>query len=226
MLVLEVMNWVHNDISQVASSIASKISQRLDTGPVTWFVSGGSNVALQAHTMELLKLHPKLSDLTALLIDERFGIVGHPDSNWKQLSDAGFMTSGPTYIAPFTERTPTLMHAVQRYEGIIDDALNGASFCFAQLGMGDDGHVSGILPDSTAATAADSYVFGYEQAPYQRLTTTFRALQDLDEIVMVAYGQSKWPQLAKLTESIDKVTQPVQILKEIPTVTIYTDYQI
>jgi 6-phosphogluconolactonase/glucosamine-6-phosphate isomerase/deaminase len=66
---------------------------------------------------------------------------------------------------------------------------------------------------------------GYEHEPYQRLTTTFRALRQLHEIALVAYGQAKWPQLTKLIQSVSPIEQPAQIIKDIPLVTIYTDYQ-
>jgi 6-phosphogluconolactonase/glucosamine-6-phosphate isomerase/deaminase len=218
------MDWVHVTSEQAADSIAGRLATLLESQPVTWFVSGGSNIGLQTRAIRLLATHSNISQLTILLIDERYGPIGHQDSNWQQLTDAGFMIDGPQYIAPFTSAETTLDDAVQRYETIVADQL-ATTYCFAQLGMGNDGHVSGILPGSPAAATTSRLVMGYEHEPYQRLTTTFRALRQLHEIALVAYGQAKWPQLAKLIQSVSPIEQPAQIIKDIPLVTIYTDYQ-
>ena len=218
------MDWVHVESDQVAGSIAKRLTELLETRSITWLVSGGSNINTQVQTLHMIATHERISQLTILLIDERFGPIGHQDSNWQQLGEAGFIVEGPQYIAPFTTQETTLDTAAQRYENIINKQLND-SYCFAQLGMGDDGHVSGILPNSLAVHTNDRLVIGYDQTPYQRLTTTFKALQRLDEVALVAYGETKWPQLAKLDQEINPVEQPVQIIKDIPQVTIYTDYQ-
>lgn len=219
------MEWVTTAANNVPEIIADRLSNLLDAGKVTWFVSGGSNIQIQTKTIQLLKNRSNLGRLTVLLVDERFGLVDHPNSNWTQLQSAGLMVDGPRYIAPFTSAERTLDVAVVRYQAIIDNTLSDGSYTYAQFGMGDDGHISGILPDSPAATAEGRSVFGYEHAPYQRLTTTFETLAALDEVALVAYGENKWPQLAKLAEPGDKTKQPVQILKEIEKVTIYTDYR-
>lgn len=218
------MDWVHVESDQVAGSIAKRLTELLETKSVTWFVSGGSNINAQVQTLHTIATHERISQLTILLIDERFGPVGHQDSNWQQLTEAGFIIDGPRYIAPFTAQEISLEIAAQRYENIINQQLND-TYCFAQLGMGEDGHISGILPNSAATRTSDHLVTGYEQTPHQRLTTTFKALKMLDEVALVSYGEAKWPQLAKLGHEISPLEQPVQIIKYIPQVTIYTDYQ-
>jgi 6-phosphogluconolactonase/glucosamine-6-phosphate isomerase/deaminase len=56
---------------------------------VLWLLSGGSNIRAIVEVMDSIddSLTPNLS---LLLADERFGPVGHHDSNWQQLLDAGF----------------------------------------------------------------------------------------------------------------------------------------
>lgn len=220
------MNWHIVPIDEVSNLIARHIERLLKNGPVTWFLSGGSNVKLEAKTLQLLQnSSADLSKLTILLVDERFGLVGHDDSNWYKLQNAGFMIKGPHYIQAYMRSDITLKEAVTRYEEIIARLVSDGSYLFAQLGLGIDGHTAGILPGSPAAVS-DRYVCGYESEPYQRLTTTFKLLQKCHEVMVVAYGKDKWPQLKALSQTIDKKQQPVQVIKDISRVTIYTDYEI
>ncbi len=219
------MRFVTTTQQQTARLICDRLYELLTLQPVTWFVSGGSNINTQLEALRELEARgSNLEHLTIMLIDERFGDVGHIDSNWAQLEQAGFMIAGPTYIAPYTSAEKTLAEAVVRYEAILQERYNGGDYLFAQLGMGDDGHTSGILPGSQAAAEIAPLVTGYERGPYQRLTTTFAALRRLNEIALVAFGSQKAAQLARLTETIPLQEQPVQIIKDIPLVTIYTDY--
>src|SRR5690349_20024006 len=191
------MKWENIDKQQVSAAVAKRLTTLLAEQEVAWFVSGGSNIGLEVETMWQLGLSSiDLSRLSVLLVDERFGPVGHAASNWQHLRDAGFIIDGPQYIEPFTPLQETLEAAVTRYESIVASILDGKHYGFVHLGMGPDGHISGILPGSPAINA-QSLVYGYEQAPYQRLTTTFSALRRLDEAVLVAYGEEKWPELAK-----------------------------
>lgn len=219
----------YNNLPQeaVAAAIAERLIELLSQhAKVAWFVSGGSNISVQFATIQILKgSGVSMSNLTILLNDERFGPVGHADSNWQQLQDMGFMIAGPNYIEPYTGHESTLDQAVKRYEQRVTDVL-AQHYAYSQLGMGDDGHTSGILPGSSASEVTDTYVCGYESDPYQRLTTTFVAMRHFDEAALVAHGNTKWPQLELLQTKTDVRTQPVQIIADIPHTTIYTDYKI
>lgn len=218
------MEWKQLDTQHAAAAIAERLTELLSAGSVTWFVSGGSNIDLEIDALGRMAGNPNLNRLQILPVDERFGMVGHAESNWAQLECKGFMVDGPTYIAPFTPNEHTLALAVNRYEGIIDDIFSSDTYTYAQLGMGTDGHTAGILPGSVAAHASDGFVSGYEALPYERLTLTFPALKKLDEAVLISYGENKWPQLDRLQETVAYDEQPVQVLNDIPRVTLYTDY--
>lgn len=220
------MEWVNLSQIETQLAIARRIEELLCRSKVTWFVSGGSNIGMQLYTMQILwRNKANLEDLTILLADERYGEVGHANSNWELLKRAGFMLYGPRYIEPFTANETTLDKAVLRYENEVNTVLSDSSYKFAQLGMGDDGHISGILPNSPAAKIEDKLVTGYDSPPYFRLTTTFTALQKLNEVALVVYGKEKWPQLEKLKQDIDKQIQPVQFIKNIKQTKVYTDYR-
>jgi 6-phosphogluconolactonase/glucosamine-6-phosphate isomerase/deaminase len=79
----------------VAKFLADTILDRLFKGQkVLWLVGGGSGIKVAVAASQILKKQSNLSSLTFTLTDERFGAVGHGDSNWKQLLEAGFSLPG------------------------------------------------------------------------------------------------------------------------------------
>ena len=64
---------------------------------VLWLICGGSNIAPAVEIMKKIRANvspDQLTNLTVSQTDERYGPVGHPDSNWKQMQDAGFDFEG------------------------------------------------------------------------------------------------------------------------------------
>lgn len=93
------IRWQTSSKEHLPAAVANKLASLLETRNVTWFVSGGSNIALETETLNLLVAQQaSLENLTILLIDERFGAVGHAESNWQLLLEAGFMIDGPTIL--------------------------------------------------------------------------------------------------------------------------------
>ena len=77
--------------------MANLISDHLSNGDrVLWLVSGGSAVSVAVEAAKMLTSH-NLDRLTISLADERYGVVGHRVSNWKQLEDSEFFIKGPVY---------------------------------------------------------------------------------------------------------------------------------
>src|SRR5665648_130338 len=78
---------------QIVQDLVTLITTARDSGrPVLLLLSGGSNIALAVTVINQLK--PNEVPLHVGLIDERYGIDGHADSNWQQLLDAGLDTTG------------------------------------------------------------------------------------------------------------------------------------
>jgi len=53
---------------------------------VLWLVPGGSNIPIAVEAMDMIRKEMSglsLKYLTITLSDERYGSVGHKDSNWK-----------------------------------------------------------------------------------------------------------------------------------------------
>jgi 6-phosphogluconolactonase/glucosamine-6-phosphate isomerase/deaminase len=206
---------------QVANYIANLIRQQLaKKQKLLWLLSGGSAVKVAMQTANLLSQDQNLSYLTVSLIDERFGELGHHDSNWQQLLSSGLSLPGANLRPVLSGKD--IKSTAADYGMMLEEEFEKADFKIGLLGIGPDGHTAGILPGSPAASA-EGLVASYEGGGYQRLTTTFKALKELDEAVVYALGQAKWPQIDKLEQDIPLNEQPAQILKQIKKVIIFND---
>jgi 6-phosphogluconolactonase/glucosamine-6-phosphate isomerase/deaminase len=209
---------------QAAEFIAAALSAPLTEGKqVLWLVPGGSAIVLAAAVAKLLQNVP-LTKLTVTLTDERYGPVGHPDSNWLQLEQAGFMP------LPGAQLLPVLTGAsrdetVARFSDVLKEQLAAADYALGLFGIGADGHTAGILPHSPAVISQD-FAAGYDAGQFQRITMTPQAIAQLDEAIVSAMGDTKWPVIDEL-ETTDKPIpdQPAQQLKQVPKLTIFNDHK-
>jgi len=189
---------------------------------VLWLLSGGSNIPASVEVMH--NVPADLSrNLTVSLIDERFGEEGHTDSNWAKLLAAGFdIKQGK--LLPVLQTGLSFEKTLERFESIISEGRSGNQTVVAQLGIGEDGHIAGILPDSPAALEKKDLVSGYQSQPFLRLTCTFPALKKMDIVYAFAFGANKHAALSDLqTKKLSPIKQPAQVLKQIPKAFIYSD---
>ncbi len=207
-------------LEPAAQYLAKHIAARLATGQkVLWLISGGSSIDVAASTASRLAGRD-LSGLTVSLIDERYGEPGHPDSNWHKFLATGVKLPGATLHPVLTGADQATTAA--GFEDFLVGAFQSTNYHLGLLGIGPDGHTSGILPHSPAVTAS-GLVCSYEGPDYQRITTTAAALSRLDEAVVYASGKPKWSVLDRLETDQTIASQPAQILKTIPKLTIFTD---
>lgn len=209
--------------STAADVLAKRLNQELTAKRrVLWLVSGGSNITI---TVETMKKIPAKSQpyLAIMLSDERFGPCGHKDSNLQQLHNAGFAPGQATVVPVLMPEDPPLAATVARYQNAIKTALDNADVIIAQLGIGSDGHVAGILPGSPAASSR-KLVFGYETEQFSRITLTFAALKKVTADYSFAFGTEKLAQLETLrAKKLPLARQPAQILKQIKEAYVYND---
>lgn len=208
-----------DSIEPVARHQADAISVRTAQGErVLWLVSGGSAIPVVVAVCKRLGATTKL---TVGLIDERYGDMGHADSNWTQLLAAGFDPTAYTPLPVLQGKSPE--ETARDYEMRLTAALQGSDYRIGLFGIGADGHTSGILPGSPAAES-DRLVTYYEGPDYQRITTAPQLIGKLDEAVVYAAGEAKKPALTALvTSDVPVAEQPAQALKAAKKLTVYTD---
>jgi 6-phosphogluconolactonase len=189
---------------------------------VLWLTSGGSNIPASVQVMENISaaLSGKLS---VSLADERYGEPGHPDSNWTQLMQAGFKGKSATLL-PVLLPERSFQQATQDYAQLIEKAFADNDVIIAQLGIGPDGHIAGILPGSEAAQETQALVAGYHDPPLTRLTLTFPGLRRITAAYAFAFGKPKQKALVTLhSASLPLAEQPAQILNELDEAYMYSD---
>jgi len=207
-------------------AIAKAICDGLFDGKrVLWLVSGGSNIAVEKDIMDMLRDHAgdHLTGLAVMPMDERYGPPGHKDSNAQLLRAAGFNPGVSTFVDVLLHNTP-FDQTVSFYSDVAATALAGADIIVGQFGMGPDGHVAGIKPDSPATEADESTVAGYDWEDYRRMTLMPAALRQITTGFLVAYGDDKRGPLKHLQENDEPFAAlPAVLLYELPDVYVYND---
>jgi 6-phosphogluconolactonase/glucosamine-6-phosphate isomerase/deaminase len=217
------MKYVHvTNTDAVIDYLATTISTHLAAGEkVLWILSGGSGGNVCAEVSK--RLTGPLDNLITTLSDERYVPLGDADENWKQLIDFGFSVPGAVTYRPIQgkDRTATALELGQ----FIEQAYKDADFKIGLFGIGADGHTAGIKP-GTSAIEAEGWATDFAGNDFERITMTFSAVKQLDEIVVQAMGADKAQVLGQLlNEDIDIKTQPAQVLKSVTASTLFTDYE-
>ncbi len=217
------MNIAWSDPNEAAQRIGTELAHLLDTEPVLWLVSGGSNVAIQLQAMAGIS-ETQSANLTILPVDERYGPYDHKASNSAAMRKAGFDPKKAKWIDILVDN-PSIEEATARLAAHLSEAVAIESTVVATLGIGNDGHTAGILPGSVGVHSPDLAVW-YIADDFQRITLTATALRDYGDYVFVsAFGEGKKSALKLLIaasgETMD--TTPALILNDINRTTLFTD---
>jgi 6-phosphogluconolactonase/glucosamine-6-phosphate isomerase/deaminase len=188
---------------------------------VIWLVPGGSNIDISVAASRLLD-EQLTQKLVIMQTDERFVSLDSDDCNWHQLKLAGFDTK-QAQVFPILVGSETRDETAKRYSETVLREFIAADYIVAQYGVGPDGHIAGIKPNSPASTS-DELVCGYQGEDFERITLTFPALQQVDEAFAFVYGENKRPILEKLSGEILSLTDfPAGVLAATPVSTVYND---
>jgi 6-phosphogluconolactonase/glucosamine-6-phosphate isomerase/deaminase len=205
------------------ADLTERLLRELASGKrVLWLASGGSNIPVSVQIMDNIPLELR-QRLSVTLADERYGKADHADSNWTQLMQAGFSTDKVTLL-PVLQDGLGFDQTIVRYNDMAKQAFADNDVTVAQLGIGDDGHIAGILPGSPATAETEDLATGYQSTPFLRLTLTFTGLRRISTSYTFAFGNTKHRALTMLkTQSVPPREQPAQILKQLPEAYVYSD---
>ena len=240
--ILRGMRFIQTDTPDIVrDAIVEPIARRVGERKQTLLlVSGGSSAGIAtAVVRELLATSvahgTSLADiLTVSLIDERFGAVGHRDSNWRQLLEGGLPVESvravPLLVEP-RDDDKAFDSAVSRFGEFLLDATTrqarGELLIVGLLGIGADGHTAGIL-QSSPACAIDgegaALATGYRSEMFARITITPAFFRYFDRAVAYANGAGKWPAVARLQQALPVCDQPAQLLKRARESLVFSDW--
>ncbi len=206
------------------AALVNELIAYLNAGKkVLWLIAGGSNIPTAVAVMSRVRSNvaaERLSKLTISQTDERYGPIGHQDSNWRQMIEAGFDFVG-TNVLPVLRDLP-LDETADEWSKEMDKAFADADIVVGQFGMGQDGHIAGILPHSQAVNVPGS-VASYEDK-FTRITLTPAMLKRIGIAYAFVYGDMKKKAVADLRdEELSLDEEPAQVFKDMPEVHFYTD---
>lgn len=214
------MKFVYASPEEAVAEISETIHDGLEYGSVLLLVSGGSNIQTAVAVCNSLKPTNKL---TIGLIDERYGPIGHPNSNWKQLLDSGLNTKHVRLLPVITSETATLTEASDSYHKRLLKTISESDTVIGIFGIGTDGHTAGILPNSPAIHSHE-LVTGFNGPDYPRITITPMAMPAFNAAFLLGHTQNKAAQINRLRDNLSIEEQPAQALKLIPNLVVYADY--
>jgi 6-phosphogluconolactonase/glucosamine-6-phosphate isomerase/deaminase len=213
---------VLRETTDLGVKLADALTSALQThDKVIWLVPGGSNIGISVEVSQRLD-----SELTRKLVvmqtDERFVALDSNDCNWHQLANAGFDTKHAAAF-PMLVGGKTRDEIAEQYNETVLREFIAADYIIGQFGVGSDGHIAGIKPNSLASTS-DMLVCGYQGEDFERITLTFPALQQVDEAFAFVFGEAKRPILERLLGDIPSLAEfPAGVLRTTPISAVYND---
>lgn len=203
------MQFIKADFETVADHLAQSIQSAMDADKrVLWLISGGSAAQVAVAAQRKIRTTDALA---VAQVDERFGPIGHKDSNWQKLLDTGFDTASVTSHPILTGKD--MAATTREYNETLSGALSAADVAIGLFGIGADGHTAGILPGSPAVESKQ-LVAAYTAADFQRITITPVCIAQLDTVITYVADEKKQAALQQLVQQdIPIAEQPAQALK-------------
>lgn len=201
---------------RLAGAITSAISTRGVASVV--LTGGGTGVAmlerLREHDIDWVKVHLYWGD-------ERYVASDDDDRNDKQTREA---------LLDHIEIPAANVHAMAALDGEYGDDLDAAALAYEQvlaanadsgeptptfdvhlLGMGPEGHINSLFPDTAAVRETSRLVVGVTDSPKpppQRITLTLPAVTRSREVWLVVSGADKADAVAAAVNGADPVDVP------------------
>jgi len=214
---------IHQDKSALAGSVAArfitKVVDLLEQQPEVNVVLTGGSVGISV--LSAINDSPARDSIDWSRVslwwgDERWLPDGDPERNDRQARDALLdnVALTPTRIHPFasSDASESLDEAAVRYSTELASVSDSTypRFDITFLGVGPDGHIASLFPDSTGLRVADESVIAVRQSPKpppERLSLTLSAINSSDRIWLVLAGADKASALglALAGASIDEV---------------------
>lgn len=192
--------------------IVSEINVKASTGSVLYLASGGSSIALSVRVINQLTAEVR-SKLTFTLTDERYGTLGHADSNWQQFIDSGLEKEGMTLLPVLREEKLSREETADNFATALSLVLETAPYVVALFGVGADSHIAGLLPESPAVREETALVASYVAPPFERISITPPVFRRIDSAYVYARGESKRVAIEGLTQDLPFVSHPNQLVK-------------
>ena len=186
-------------------------------------LSGGSSLAVAQKALGSLKPAQK-KFITIAQIDERYGKPGHKDSNWEGIKRVAGNLNDYSGAVAVLKGAGSIEEESAYYDAHLNELLKSNIIKVGLFGIGEDGHVAGILPgteDKFLKYQDGRMVVNFKGSDFPRITTTSSLMPLLDEAIVFASGKAKQSAIEKLTSRLPANEHPAQLLKETSNTRVY-----
>ena len=200
-------------MKQTARLIQQKLEQLLQKGSAIVMLTGGRSAA-QLYT-EWQKLHnfKKLTNTTFYFGDERCVPPDHTESNYGMVMRTLFKDGLPNNckIHRMQAEKQNLEKSAKAYEALLPSSID-----ILLLGIGEDGHIASLFPNSPQLQEQKRLCLPITgpKPPYKRLTVTPPVIKSAKTTYILAQGSAKnqiIEQAKKNPTDINKL--PLQMIK-------------
>lgn len=226
-------------VDAVRDAFISRMSPNIEAGtPILFLASGGSTAGIAVSVCKRLEQSFRTRRktlrrlLTVTLADERFGPVGHADSNWRYLLENGLQPESFNAFPVLVSGDHGSLdpeESARRFDAFLSESVlrraTEGLYIAGIFGLGTDGHTAGILPESPASRVpADSNVLAIEYSSplHHRITVTPAFFAHIDFAAVGVLDQTKRQALENLSIEQDIVEQPVRAIDLARESIIYT----
>lgn len=189
--------FVHDDSAEVARAVADRVTGVIDAAAasVNIGLAGGSTPAA---AYELLRSESGWEKVDAWLSDERWVGPDHERCNGAQAASLLMDHVPARFHRPKWGDDLTPDESAADYERTLTEIYDGRRPDLILLGMGGDGHVASLFPETGAIDETERlYVANHvPQLDEDRLTATYPLLWMARLLVVMVTGPSKAPALA------------------------------
>lgn len=206
--------------------------------PLLMLLSGGSSLDLLKYIKDT-SIEP---GITFGMLDDRYS-TDHKVNSFHLVSKTPLylqaLRKGASFLDSSVFESETLEEYAHRYEGYIKKwrKQHPQGIIRATVGIGPDGHTSGILPHPEDSKKFEELfngaklIVGYDvgtKNPHRfRMTSTYTLMRMLDSVLTYMKGENKKDALQKvLAEEGDNATTPGRIIRELKNVSLYTDNEV
>ena len=152
------------------------------------------------------------SNIYLWTVDERHVKINDEKSNQRMINSI-FSNSNLNIIEYSYEENPG--HSAKKYTNNVFKKVD--KFNAAILGVGEDGHIASLFPDTTALNAKEK---GFVQNEVNiltkwRVTCTFELLKDIEQVYLLVTGENKREIIKKIGKENDlPVNELIRIRKK------------
>ena len=230
---------VSTDPAKIAGNKLSKRLEMSDGNQILLMLSGGSALRVLEH----IKPEFLSENVTISVVDERFS-TDKNINNFSQLESTDFfdkcLMAGCVIIGTRIHKGETLPSATMNFDTRLQKwrKLNPKGKIVALLGIGEDGHIAGVMPFVGKKKLFEDLFLDQEWvASFDatgknehalRFTSTLTFLKgQIDHAVVFVQGQNKKEALKKISgENLDINDVPAKILCQMKDVVLCTDNQV